>query len=162
MKLSIDNWLNIALFALVLAVLTIFIMSRFMRVIMVSACFFRDCLPAEILKIDDEYASKKITDEESKIQKKKLYHIVDYNDALSGAAKKLLRFSIGNILVLVAAIVSFIVFNCSAANDYPVYSMINSWRVAILFCNGLLLTLSALFMELSLVASALKGGGIRR
>jgi uncharacterized membrane protein YidH (DUF202 family) len=73
----------------------------------------------------------------------------------------LLRFSVGNLLILIAVMLILMAVSHFTNKEDSIRAMISSWRFAILVCNGFLVTLPALFMGLCVFNTTLKSGGIR-
>ena len=135
LELTGNNWLAMALFAVVLIAIVFVIMNIIKRLINNATQFFHDTIPARIMKIEAA-------------QKMDLRRIVDFHGALRGAEKLLLRLYAANFLLLIIVVIVFAAINHS----------INAWRYAVLLCNGFFILLPSLFMQLSVFGSAVKIG----
>ncbi|MDR0286942.1 MAG: FHIPEP family type III secretion protein [Clostridiales bacterium] len=144
-------------FGFILVVFAMYILRKLIRHII---AFEHICMPSKTMKIENDLSSKQITEDEALTQKRKLFQTDDFYRALEGAANWLLRISIGNLLVLIVVIISFIVMGYLTNKEDPSNAMVFSWRFPILVCNGFLTTLPALFMELSVFNSTLKSRGL--
>ena len=140
-ELIINNWLAVALSAVVLIAIGLVIMNIIVRLINTAVQFFHDAMPGKMMSIEAA-------------QRMSLYRIDDFYGALHGAAKLLLRFCIANFLLLIIVIIVPAAIDHFTNGDIT----INAWRYAVLLCNGFLILLPALFMQLSIFGTALKIG----
>jgi flagellar biosynthesis component FlhA len=123
-----------------------------------QAFFTQDSIPDKTMKIENAFSAKRITSQEALIQKRQLFKTIDFHQALYGAAKLLFRFCIGNFSILIVVIIGFIAIGNFKNREDSIYNMLNSWRLTILFCNGFLITIPILFMELSIFVSTIIKG----
>jgi flagellar biosynthesis component FlhA len=154
------NSLTLTIYVSLVFILTVFAMYILRRLTRHITAFEHVCIPSKSMKIENDLSSSQITEDEALSQKRRLFQTDDLYSALEGTANWLLRFSIGNLLILVVVIASFIVIGYLSNKEAPTNAIIFSLRFPILVCNGFLATLPAFFMELSVFNTILKTRGL--
>ena len=154
-QINVNSLLSIMFYA-VLFVVVLFVINR--RAIIVSAVLFeiQSVMPEKIAEIDQMLSKEKITDEEALAQKEKLQQTADFNRALDGAMKGIIKFGMLNFLIIGAAIIAFILNAYLIGREEPAFFAANFWRFILLMFNGFLLTLPSLFIGLSIFLTAKK------